>query len=165
MISDEQESFNTPPEIGPNAPKGKIAARRLARSLALQALYQWQLAGQSINEIEAQFRVDNDFTSVDSAYFREILHGVPANKTQIDEAFAGLLDRSLDELDPVELSILRLSTYEFLKRTDVPYRVVINEGIELTKVYGATDGHKFINGVLDKLAPLLRSAEVQAYKR
>ncbi|MET1078960.1 MAG: transcription antitermination factor NusB [Pseudomonas sp.] len=142
-----------------------MAARRQARTLAMQALYQWQLAAQPINEIEAQFRVDNDFSTVDSAYFREILHGVPANKSEIDDAFAGLLDRPLDELDPVELSILRLSTFELLKRVDVPYRVVINEGIELAKVFGATDGHKFVNGVLDKLAPLLRAAEVQANKR
>lgn len=165
MISDEHDTFNTPPEKGPNAPTGKTAARRQARSLAMQALYQWQLAAQPINEIEAQFRVDNDFTSVDGAYFREILHGVPANKTEIDDAFAGLLDRPLDELDPVELSILRLSTFELLKRVDVPYRVVINEGIELAKVFGATDGHKFVNGVLDRLAPVLRAAEVQAHKR
>ena len=165
MISDEHDTFNTPPEQGPNAPTGRIAARRQARTLAMQALYQWQLAGQPINEIEAQFRVDNDFSTVDSAYFREILHGVPAHKSEIDEAFAGLLDRPLDELDPVELSILRLSTFELLKRVDVPYRVVINDGIELAKVFGATDGHKFVNGVLDKLAPTLRAAEVQANKR
>ena len=165
MINDEDDSFNPPAEKSPNAPTGKIAARRQARSLAMQALYQWHLAGQSVNEIEAQFRVDNDFTSVDGAYFREILHGVPAHKTEIDEAFAPCLDRAQDELDPVELAILRLSTFEMLKRIDVPYRVVINEGIELAKVFGATDGHKFVNGVLDKLAPRLRAAEVNANKR
>ncbi|MCM2321414.1 MAG: transcription antitermination factor NusB, partial [Pseudomonas sp.] len=120
-----------------------------------------QLAGQPINEIEAQFRVDNDFSDVDGAYFREILHGVPRLKSELDAAFAPCLDRPVEELDPVELAILRLSTYELLNRADVPYRVVINEGIELAKVYGATDGHKFVNGVLDKLAPLLRSAEVR----
>lgn len=165
MINDEDDTFNPPAEKGPNAPTGKIAARRQARSLAMQALYQWHLAGQSVNEIEAQFRVDNDFSSVDGAYFREILHGVPANKTEIDTAFAPCLDRAQEELDPVELAILRLSTFEMLKRVDVPYRVVINEGIELAKVFGATDGHKFVNGVLDKLAPRLRAAEVNANKR
>ncbi|MGH8434140.1 MAG: transcription antitermination factor NusB [Pseudomonas sp.] len=165
MINDEDDTFNPPAEKGPNAPTGKIAARRQARSLAMQALYQWHLAGQAINEIEAQFRVDNDFTAVDGAYFREILHGVPAHKTEIDEAFAPCLDRPLEELDPVELAILRLSTFEMLKRLDVPYRVVINEGIELAKVFGATDGHKFVNGVLDKLAPRLREAEVRSNKR
>ncbi|MBO5392755.1 MAG: transcription antitermination factor NusB, partial [Pseudomonas sp.] len=120
---------------------------------------------QSLNEIEAQFRVDNDFSDVDAAYFREILHGVPAHKGEIDAALVPCLDITIEELDPVELSVLRLSTWELIKRVDVPYRVVINEGIELAKVFGSTDGHKFVNGVLDKLAPRLREAEVKAYKR
>lgn len=145
--------------------KGRIATRRVARSLAMQALYQWHIAGQSLNEIEAQFRVDNDFSGVDGAYFHEILHGVPRLKTELDELIVPCLDRSLEDLDPVELSILRLSTYELRERLDVPYRVAINEGIELAKVFGATDGHKFVNGVLDKLAPKLREAEVSANKR
>ncbi len=123
------------------------------------------MAHHSLNEIEAQFRVDNDFADVDGAYFREILHGVPAIKGEIDGALEPCLDLSLDELDPVELAVLRLSTWEFIKRIDVPYRVVINEGVELAKVFGATDGHKFVNGVLDKLAPTLREAEVKANKR
>ncbi|MDB5981051.1 MAG: nusB, partial [Pseudomonas sp.] len=106
-----------------------------------------------------------DFSNVDGAYFRELLHGVPTNKTEIDTALAPCLDITIEELDPVELAILRLSTYELLKRIDVPYRVVINEGIELAKVYGSTDGHKFVNGVLDKLAPRLREVEVKAHKR
>ncbi|MGE8313623.1 MAG: transcription antitermination factor NusB, partial [Pseudomonas protegens] len=94
-----------------------------------------------------------------------ILHGVPANKNEIDTALVPCLDLAIDELDPVELAVLRLSTWELLKRVDVPYRVVINEGIELAKVFGSTDGHKFVNGVLDKLAPRLREAEVKAFKR
>ncbi len=146
-------------------PSGKILARREARTLAMQALYSWHIAGQPLNEIEAPFRVDNDFSKVDGAYFHEILHGVPRNKTELDAAFAPLLDRPLEDMDPVELSILRLSTYELMNRVDVPYKVVINEGIELAKVFGATDGHKFVNGVLDKLAPKLRAAEVGANKR
>lgn len=143
------------------AKPNKIAMRQKARSLALQALYSWQMAGQSLNEIEAQFRTDNDFSDVDGAYFHEILHGVPRLKVELDEAFLPCLDRPLDEVDPVELAILRLSTYELRNRADVPYKVVINEGIELAKVYGATDGHKFVNGVLDKLAPRLRGAEAR----
>jgi N utilization substance protein B len=123
------------------------------------------MAGQQLNEIEAQFRVDNDFSTVDGAYFHEILHGVPRQKSEIDGAFEPLLDRPIAEIDPVELSILRLSTYELKNRLDVPYRVVINEGIELAKVFGATDGHKFVNGVLDKLAPRLRADEVRANRR
>ena len=146
-------------------PSGKILARREARTLAMQALYSWHIAGQPLNEIEAQFRVDNDFTDVDGAYFREILHGVPAIKGEIDKALVPCMTIALEELDPVELAVLRLSTWELIKRVDVPYRVVINEGVELAKVFGATDGHKFVNGVLDKLAPALREAEVKANKR
>ncbi|MNE87991.1 hypothetical protein D3C81_1786110 [compost metagenome] len=86
-------------------------------------------------------------------------------KAEIDEALKPCLDLALEELDPVELAVLRLSTWEFMMRVDVPYRVVINEGVELAKVFGATDGHKFVNGVLDKLAPRLREAEVKAFKR
>jgi len=157
--------INNPDEQPAKPAKGKIAIRRVARKLAMQALYQWQMAGHSLNEIEAQFRVDNDFSGVDGSYFCEILRGVATNKTELDELIAPCLDRPLEELDPVELAILRLSTYELRNRPDVPYRVAINEGIELAKVYGATDGHKFVNGVLDKLAPRLREAEVRDNKR
>ncbi|TBU95905.1 transcription antitermination factor NusB [Phytopseudomonas dryadis] len=156
------QNDSKPAKKGPSA---KVLARRQARTLAMQALYSWHIAGQALNEIEAQFRVDNDFSAVDGAYFHEILHGVPRQKSEIDSAFEPLLDRPLDEIDPVELSILRLSTYELRNRIDVPYRVVINEGIELAKVFGATDGHKFVNGVLDKLAPKLRADEVRDFKR
>lgn len=154
------QNDNKPVKKGPSA---KVLARRQARTLAMQALYSWHIAGQALNEIEAQFRVDNDFSAVDGAYFHEILHGVPRQKTEIDSFFEPLLDRPLDEIDPVELAILRLSTYELRNRIDVPYRVVINEGIELAKVFGATDGHKFVNGVLDKLAPKLRADEVRDF--
>ena len=162
-------SFNSdidnPPEPDAKPAKGKTATRRKARSLAMQALYQWHMAGQSINEIEAQFRVVNAFTGVGGANVREILHGVPSLESELDDLLVPCLDRPMDELDPVELAILRLSLFELRNRVDVPYRVVINEGIELAKVYGATDGHKFVNGVLDKLAPRLREAEVRAHQR
>lgn len=144
--------------------RGKIAARRKARAFAMQALYQWHMAGQALNEIEAQFYVDNDFSKVDTEYFKAILHGVPARVTELDEAFTPFLDRPVAELDPVELAILRLATFELSERLDVPYRVAINEGIELAKIYGATDGHKFVNGILDRLAPKLRVAETRAKK-
>ena len=166
MISDESDRFNPrDPKPAEAGKPSKSAKRREARQLATQALYQRHMAKQSLNEIEAQFRVDNDFSDVDAAYFREILHGVPAIKADIDAALAPCLDITIEELDPVELCVMRLSAWELLYRVDVPYRVVINEGIELAKVYGSTDGHKFVNGVLDKLAPRLREAEVKAYKR
>jgi N utilization substance protein B len=165
VISDDNDLFNPRDAKDPEAAKGKSAKRREARKLATQALYQWHMAGHSLNEIEAQFRVDNDFSDIDGAYFREILHGVPTHRSEIDAALTPCLDLTLEELDPVELAVLRLSTWELLKRIDVPYRVVINEGIELAKVYGSTDGHKFVNGVLDKLAPRVRAVEVKAHKR
>lgn len=106
-------------------PKGKTAARRKARSLAVQALYSWQIAGQPLHEIEAQFRTDNDFSEVDGAYFHEILHGVPRQKSELDSTFEPCLDRPLAEIDPVELAILRLSTYELRNRIDVDRKSVV----------------------------------------
>lgn len=140
------------------------AARRKARHYALQALYQWHMSKNSLNDIEAQFLCDYDFAQVDVAFFRDILHQVPAHLGEIEQAFAGHLDRPLDDLDPIELSLLRLGSYELLKRIDVPYKVVINESVALAKKFGATDGHKYINGVLDKLARQTRAVELAAQK-
>ena len=140
--------------------KATPAARRKARHFLVQALYQWQLAGADIAQIEAEFRTDHDMKKVDTEYFHSILHGVPREKSALDEKLSPLLDRRLDEMTPVELANLRLSTFEMIYRIDVPYRVVINEAVELAKTFGATDGHKFINGVLDKLAQRERSVEL-----
>lgn len=141
--------------------KATPAARRKARHYLVQALYQWQLAGADLAQIEAEFRTDHDMKKVDVEYFHSILHGVPKEKSTIDGKLAPLLDRRIDEMTPVELAILRLSAYEMLYRIDVPYKVVINEGVELAKTFGATDGHKFINGVLDKLAQRERTVELR----
>lgn len=142
------------------------ATRRMARHYAMQALYQWQMAGASLNVIEAEFRVDNDMTNVDLEYFHDLLHGVPAHLSDIENAFETfLVDRSLKELDPVTRALLRLATYEFLHRLDVPYKVVINEAVSLAKKFGAEDSHKFINGVLDKTAAVTRAVEVKANKK
>lgn len=132
------------------------ALRRKARQLAMQALYQWELASASLVDIELEFREDNDMKKVDADYFAELLHEIPALKSDLDDLIKPLLDRDMSELTPVELTILRLSGYELLKRPDVPYRVIINEGVELAKTFGATDGHKYVNGILDKLARELR---------
>ena len=147
------------------AGRPKASARRKARSLALQALYAWHMADLPISDIEAQFRTDNDFSKVDGAYFHVLLIGVPRNLGDIDGELGVVLDRDIKELDPIELAVLRLGVYELLKRIDVPYRVVINEAIELAKSFGATDGHKYVNGILDKLAPRLRKAEVSAARK
>ncbi|MFC3853792.1 transcription antitermination factor NusB [Salinispirillum marinum] len=135
------------------------AARRRARHMVLQALYQWQVSKASANEIEAQFLVDNDLSKIDKPYFHEVLHQVPARVNELDAAIAPLLDRALADMTPIELAILRMGTYELMHRVDVPYKVVINEGVELAKSFGATDGHRYVNGVLDKLAVRLRPLE------
>lgn len=159
-LNNDDYGDNPPPRA-----KGKIAKRRVARTLLMQAIYQWQIAKQNLNDIEAQFQVDNDFSGVDGEYFSEGLRAIVHQVTELDEMFAEYLDRSVSELDPVELAILRLAAWEFSQRIDVPYRVVLNEGIELAKSFGATDSHKYVNGVLDKLANRLRSAEINAFKK
>ncbi|MCX2780830.1 transcription antitermination factor NusB [Microbulbifer thermotolerans] len=140
------------------------SARRKARHYAMQALYQWHMAGASLNTIEAEFHADNDMSKADVPYFRDLLHGVAKNLDRVEGAFAPHLDRSVDELDPVSRALLRMSTYELLHRVDVPYKVVINEAIALAKKFGPTDAYKFINGILDKTAADLRAAEVAADK-
>jgi transcription antitermination protein NusB len=134
----------------------KPAARRKARILALQAVYSWQLSGNAIADIEQQMLIENDVTKIDVEYFKDLARGVAVNKTQLDEAVSPHLTRPFDELDMVEKAILRLSAYELKFREDVPYKVAINEGIELAKIFGAEDSHKFVNGVLDKAVKHLR---------
>ena len=136
-----------------------VGARQKARHYAVQALYQRILAGSSPASIEAEFRVDNDMTAVDVDYFHELLFEVVANEEELDALFDPHLDRTLDELDPVSLAQLRLSTYELQSRIDVPWRVVIEEAVRLSKKFGPTDSYKYLNGVLDKLAHQLRPAE------
>ncbi|EKF75897.1 transcriptional terminator nusB [Alcanivorax hongdengensis A-11-3] len=134
-------------------------ARRRARRFTLQALYQWQLAGAAVSDIEAQFLANQDFASTDRQYFHELLHGVTARVSELDGLLSPMLDRRVEELSQVEKAILRLGAYELKERLDVPYRVVINEGIELAKVFGAEESFKYVNGVLDKLARQVRYAE------
>lgn len=135
------------------------AARRKARRFTLQALYQWQLAGASVTDIEAQFLANNDFAKTDREYFHDLLHGVPGQVKELDELLTPFLDRRVEELSQVEKAILRMGAFELKERLDVPYRVVINEGIELAKVFGAEESFKYVNGVLDKLARKLRYEE------
>ncbi|MBV1873444.1 MAG: transcription antitermination factor NusB [Gammaproteobacteria bacterium] len=147
------------PTNNPSGVKPKPSARRKARKLALQALYQWQIAGGSLNTIETQFRTDNDLRKTDSAYFHELLHEIPANVSDLDAQITPLLDRSKEELGVVELSALRIGAYELNHRREIPYRVIINEGIDLAKVFGAEDSFRYINGVLDRLAKQVRQVE------
>jgi N utilization substance protein B len=137
-------------------------ARHKARRLATQALYAWQMSGQDLTDIDEQIRLDHDMSKVDQEYFNELLHKVPSHLQELDNHITPLLDRDMDNVDPTERAILRLSTYEMAFRLDVPYRVVINEGVELAKTFGAEDGHKFVNSILDGVAKKLRTDEVKA---
>ncbi len=139
------------------------STRHKARHYAVQGLYQWQLNRAAINEIEAQFRVDYNMKGVDLGYFHELLAGASRSAEALDEIIKPLAkDRSLDELDPVTLSLLRMSLYELQERIDVPYRVVIHEAVNLAKKFGPEDSQKFVNGILDKAARDLRAIEVNA---
>ncbi|MFC3394768.1 transcription antitermination factor NusB [Brenneria rubrifaciens] len=137
----------------------KPAARRRARECAVQALYSWQLSQNDIADIELQFLSEQDVKDVDITYFRELLAGVAIQAETLDRLMAPFLSRQLDELGQVERAILRLAMFELSKRDDVPYKVAINEAIELAKMFGAEDSHKFVNGVLDKAAPSVRKTK------
>jgi len=140
-------------------------ARHKARSRAVQAIYDWQVSGNDVREVEDYFLTEQNMKKTDLEYFSELLHGVPTHLSELDGHLQPILDRPLDEVDPVEKAILRIGVYEFVHRMDVPYRVVINEAVELAKDFGAEDGHKYVNSVLDKLAAKLRSIEVNARRR
>jgi N utilization substance protein B len=140
--------------------KSLIPKRRQSRFLLTQALYQWSLSDNLPKDILLQFQLNPQFQKGDQAYFIECFDTITANADSLDEQFGPFLDRDLSELDPVEKAILRLATYELMHRLDIPYRVVINEALELAKTFGATDSHKYINGVVDKVAHKLRKAEM-----
>jgi N utilization substance protein B len=137
-------------------------ARHKARELALQGLYQWLLADEKADEIRTHLAEFKGYDKADRKYLTQLLDGVIADAPQLEAAFGPLLDRPVDELSPVERGVLLLGAYELAHVPEVPYRVVINEAVELAKSYGGTDGHKYVNGVLDKLAAKLRAAEVKA---
>jgi transcription antitermination protein NusB len=140
-------------------------ARSLSRRLALQALYQWQLTGQSFAELRHQFAMDEGYPEVDAEYFLQLLRGVVESAPELDGMLAGWIDRPVAQLDPVEHGVLLLGVQELRAHPEVPYRVVLNEGVELAKKFGATEGHKFINAVLDRAARTLRAAEQAAARR
>ena len=136
-------------------------SRHMARQAAVQALYQWQLTAQAPGDIEQHFISDHDLRGIDVEYFHELVREVPLHLHELDDHLAPNLDRGIDEVDPVERAILRLGAYEHEFRVEVPYRVVINEAVELAKTFGAEHGHKYVNAVLDKVALKLRAAEVR----
>jgi transcription antitermination protein NusB len=132
-----------------------------ARKSAVQAIYQWQMTRYNLSEIERQFLEEHGIGKGELAYFQDLLHNVPGRLDVIDEAIGEFTSRPVEQIDPVERAILRISTYELLCHPEIPYRVVVNEGINLAKEFGATQSHKFVNGLLDRLAKKLRATESQ----
>jgi len=141
------------------------SARRRAREYALQGLYQWQLAGAAVADIRRELAEDQHFDKADAAYFGELLTGTIAESEALKGEIAPLLDRKVEALSPVERGILLLAAWELKHAPGIPFKVVINEAIELAKAYGGTDGYKYVNGVLDRLAPALRPNEKEWSQR
>ena len=138
------------------------SARRRSRELALQGLYQWLVAGGDAAAIDAQLREHEGYEKVDSVHFDALLRGGIEQAPALDAALARHVDRKTSELSPVEHAAMMIGAYELMHCLDVPYKVAINEAVELAKAYGGTDGHKYVNGVLDKVAGDLRPDEVRA---
>jgi N utilization substance protein B len=147
--------------MGKSASTG-AGARTRARELMLQALYQKQIAGHSTAELVAQFREDTAYQRVDQAFFDELLPAISDAQEELEKVIDGLIDRPLEQLDPIELSILLIGVHELESRIDIPYKVVINEGVNLARRFGAVESHKYINACLDVAAQTLRAVEVQA---
>jgi N utilization substance protein B len=137
------------------------SARSRARRRALQAVYAWQLSGSTMGKVLEQFRDEQDMDIADLEYFEDLLRGLEAHLGQVDAALEPFVDRPLEQVDPIERGVLRLAVYELLHRLDVPYRVVINEAIEIAKRFGSEHGHTYINGVLDRGAQTWRAAEAR----
>ena len=137
-------------------------AKRRARRSAMQALYQWQISKNNLNDIEDQFRDDQDMSKVDLDYFHHLLHQVPGKTDELDKILMEFIDRPANEVDPIERSILWIGVFELQHQPEIPYKVVLNEAVNLAKQFGAEDGHKYVNGILDKVAKDLRELEIQA---
>jgi transcription antitermination protein NusB len=135
------------------------AARALARRLAVQALYRWQLNAASWQELVQEFSSDPDMRRADQEYFQALVQNVCEGRDALDETLEPYLDRKSEHLDPVEHAVLLVGMYELQQRPDLPFRVVINEAVSLTKRFGATDGYKFVNGVMDRAARSIRASE------
>jgi len=148
---------------GPGVQRDRAkSSRRRAREFALQGLYEWQLNRRSASSVDANIRELEDFAKCDRAHYDALLHGCIDQHAELDEALLKFLDRPVEELSPVEHAVLWIGAYELTHCLDVPYKVAINEAVELAKGFGGTDGHKYVNGVLDHLAPSLRPDEVKA---
>lgn len=138
------------------------SSRRRAREFALQGLYEWQINTREVSSIDAHIREQEEFAKCDRPHYDALLHGCVDQAAKLDVDLAQFLDRPIEELSPVEHAVLWIGAYELANCLDVPYKVAINEAVELAKSFGGTDGHKYVNGVLDHLAPGLRPDEVNA---
>ncbi len=141
--------------------EARRSSRRRSRELAMQGLYQWRLTGQPVDTIESQLRQQRDFAKADEDHFADLLRGTLKRSEELNAILAPCLDRPVTELSPVEHAILLIGAYELSQRPEIPYRVVINEAVELAKAFGGTDGYKYVNGVLDKLVASLRKDEAR----
>ena len=142
-----------------------LAARSRSRRRALQAIYAWQLSGNAMERVIEEFRHEQDMEIADLGYFEDLLRGVDRYCAELDAALVPFLDREVARVDPIERAILRLAAYELRHRPDVPYRVVLNEAIEVAKRFSAEHGHTYVNGVLDKVAKEWRDAEYRTSPR
>ncbi|MBI5007515.1 MAG: transcription antitermination factor NusB [Nitrosomonadales bacterium] len=147
-------------EAKPNNPARSM--RHRARELAMQGVYEWRLSGKSATQIEKATLAEKSLGRYDTEFFGQLLRGVIGRHEELSAQVSLHLDRKLEELSPVEYSVLLLGAYELAQHPEIPYRVVINEAVELAKTFGGSDGHKFVNGVLDKLAAQVRATEVAA---
>lgn len=156
------DKSSAPDKKKSSSSKGKGSKnRRKSRELALKALYRNRMNAGDIKELRLDSLDDPDYTKADEGYFKQLLTGVLEHTADVDNMISQFIDRQLDELSPIEHSILRISGYELMFDVTIPYRVVINEGVELAKTFGGIDGHKYINGVLDKIAAQVRPQEFQ----
>jgi N utilization substance protein B len=137
-------------------------AKTNARKCAVQALYQWQMSGESLQRIETYFLEEEHLKGAQKSYFVELFHGVPKALAVIDAALAEFVDRPVEKIDPVERAILRIGAYELIHRLETPYRVIINEGVNLAKDFGAEGSHRYVNGILDKVSQKHRAVEIAA---
>jgi N utilization substance protein B len=137
------------------------SARRRSRELALQGLYTWQLSGESVAGLRAQLGELEDFDKADGEYFLRLLRGVIEQVAELQALLIPALDRKVEELSPVERAVLLIGTFELRNAPEVPYRVIINEAVELAKSYGGAEGHRYVNGVLDKIARSVRPSEAR----
>ncbi|HBD9301281.1 TPA: transcription antitermination factor NusB [Legionella pneumophila] len=140
--------------------KQSIRGKRRARKFALQALYQWLMSGTDLHEIEAQFRTINNMDKVDGEYFCRLLYGIPTHVEALEASLLPYLDREINVLNPIELTVLRIGSFELFHCPEIPYKVILDESVSLTKEFGSQEGYRYVNGVLNNLAKQVRSVEV-----